>query len=106
MSHLSPTALAFIPLADLLTQLQNLINQIQFRLLSSDMISSSDQTTSTPKSFSSTIPSYRAFKRFQRAKTWRDQTGSTRSSPIYSCLSSARLSPPFIHTHVKSANSI
>ena len=53
MSHLSPTALAFIPLADLLTQLQNLINQIKFRLLSSDMISSSDQTTSTPKSFPS-----------------------------------------------------
>ena len=100
MSHLSPTALAFIPLADLLTQLENLISQIKFRLLSSDMIALSDQTTSTPKSFPKSFPSnfssYRAFKRFQRAKAWRDQTGSTRSSPIRSPLSSARSSPPFI----------
>ena len=59
------------------------------------MISSSDQTILTPKSFPSTFSSYRAFKRFQRAKTWRD--ASNRSSPIRSPLSSAaRSSPPFI----------
>ena len=78
MSSLSSNALGFIPLADLLIQLQNLINQLQPRLLSSDMNSSSDQATSTPKSFPSTFPSYRVFKRYQRAKLWRSQKDSTK----------------------------
>jgi hypothetical protein len=102
MSHLYPTVSAFIPLADLLPQLQNLINQIQFMLLSSDL-TLSDQTTSTPKSFPSTFPSYHAFKRFQQAKTWRDQNGSTGLSPIRIRLSSASSSHPFIQylSHAK-----
>ena len=97
MSHLSPTALAFIPLADLLTQLENLINQIKFRLLSSDMISSSDPTisTSTPKSFPSSFPSYRVFKRCQRAKLWRSQKDSTKQTTIIPNSSSVGPSPQF-----------
>ena len=97
MSHLSPTALAFIPLADLLTQLENLINQIKFRLLSSDMISSSDPTisTSTPKSFPSSFPSYRVFKRCQRAKLWRSQKDSTKQTTIIPNSTSVGPSPQF-----------
>ena len=70
MSHLSPTALAFIPLADLFTQLENLVTQIKFRLLSSDMTASSDKNIN---SYPATFPSFRAFKRFQRAKLWRSR---------------------------------
>ena len=97
MSHLSPTALAFIPLADLFTQLENLINQIKFRLLSSDMISSSDPTisTSTPKSFPSSFPSYRVFKRCQRAKLWRSQKDSTKQTTIIPNSTSVGPSPQF-----------
>jgi hypothetical protein len=60
MSSLSPNALAS---ADLLIQFQILINQIQPRLLSSDMTSLSDKFFN---SYPSTFPSYRSFKRFQR----------------------------------------
>ena len=95
MSSLSPNALAFIPLADLLIQLQSLINQIQPRLLSSDMNSSSDKTSSNPKSFPSTFPSYRVFKRYQRAKLWRSQKDSTKQTTTIPNSTSARPSPQF-----------
>ena len=95
MSSLSPNALAFIPLADLLIQLQSLINQLQPRLLSSDMNFSSDQTTSTPKSFPSTFPSYRVFKRYQRAKLWRSKTNSTKQTTTIPNSTSVRPSPQF-----------
>ena len=96
MSSLSPNnALAFIPLADLLIQLQSLINQLQPRLLSSDMNSSSDHTISTPKSFPSTFPSYRVFKRYQRAKLWRSKNDSTKQTTTIPNFTSVRPSPQF-----------
>jgi hypothetical protein len=59
MSSLSPNALAFIPLADLLIQLQSLINQFQPRLLSSDMTASSDKNNN---SYPATFPYFRVCK--------------------------------------------
>ena len=50
-SHLSPTALAFIHPLAAVTQLQNLINQIKFRLLSSDMISFPTKLLQLPNLF-------------------------------------------------------
>ena len=90
MSPLSPHARAFVPLADLLTQLQSLINQIQPRLLSSDMNSSSDKIIN---SYPATFPSFRVFKRSQRAKLWRSNKEENKQ-PTY-IHNPARPSPQF-----------
>ena len=59
------------------------------------MNSSSDKTSSNPKSFPSTFPSYRVFKRCQRAKLWRSQKDSTQQTTIISNSTSVRPSPQF-----------
>ena len=88
---MSPTALAFIPLADLLTQLENLVsNQIKFRLLSSDMTASSDKNIN---SYPATFPSLRAFKRVQRAKLWRSQKEKESTKQTTSIHNSAMVRP-------------
>ena len=77
MPYLSSNALAFVPLADLLIQLQSLMSQIQPRLLSLDMTSLSYKNIN---SYPSTFFYFRSFKRFQRAKLWRYQKDSTKQT--------------------------